>query len=80
MKKSIIFLLILALSSGYSAQAQRLSVGGYGEVAFSRNFYSDNVYRYSSPSQYANDPSHGRFDVPHAVVYLGYDFGSGWTM
>ena len=25
----------------------RLSVGGYGEVAYSRNFYSDNVNRYS---------------------------------
>ncbi|MBO4475797.1 MAG: hypothetical protein J5737_03645 [Bacteroidales bacterium] len=27
---------------------QRLTIGGYGEVALTRNFYSDNVYRYSS--------------------------------
>ena len=61
-------------------RGNKLSVGGYGEVAYSRNFYSDNVYRYSKASQYKDDPSHGRFDVPHAVVYLSYDFGKGWTM
>ena len=59
---------------------KRLSIGGYGEVALSRNFHSDNIYRYSKASQYKNDPSHGRFDIPHAVIYLGYDFGKGWTM
>ena len=58
----------------------RLSVGGYGEIAYSRNFYSDNVYRYSDAAKYKNDPSHGRFDVPHAVIYLNYNFGKGWTM
>lgn len=57
-----------------------LSLGGYGEVAMSRNFYSDNVYRYSHPSDYRNDGSHGRFDIPHAVIYLAYDFGKGWSM
>ena len=62
------------------ALGNKLSVGGYGEVAYSRNYYSDNVYRYSKASQYKDDPSHGRFDVPHAVVYLSYDFGKGWTM
>ena len=35
--------------------------------------------RYSQPEQHKNDPSHGRFDIPHAVIYLGYDFGKGWT-
>lgn len=44
------------------------------------NFYSDNVYRYSNASQYKNDPSHGRFDIPHAVIYISYDFGKGWSM
>ena len=58
----------------------RLSVGGYGEVAMSRNFYSDHVSRYSLADEHKNDPSHGRFDIPHAVIYLGYDFGKGWTM
>ena len=62
------------------AGGHRLSVGGYGEVVYSRNFYSDNVYRYSEPSKYKKDGSHGRFDIPHAVVYLGYDFGKGWSM
>lgn len=62
------------------AGGKRLTVGGYGEVALSRNFYSDNGNRYMNPSKYKNDKSHGRFDIPHAVIYLGYDFGKGWTM
>ena len=59
---------------------KRLSVGGYGVVALSRNFYSDHVSRYSLADEHKKDPSHGRFDIPHAVIYLGYDFGKGWTM
>ena len=59
---------------------KRLSVGGYGEVAMSRNFFSDHVSRYSLADEHKKDPSHGRFDIPHAVIYLGYDFGKGWTM
>ena len=59
---------------------KRISVGGYGEVAMSRNFYSDHVSRYSLADEHKKDPSHGRFDIPHAVIYLGYDFGKGWTM
>ena len=59
---------------------KRLSVGGCGEVAMSRNFYSDHVSRYSLADEHKDDPSHGRFDIPHAVIYLGYDFGKGWTM
>lgn len=62
------------------AGGHRLSVGGYGEVALSRNFYSDNVFRYYEPAKYKNKGSHGRFDIPHAVIYLGYDFGKGWSM
>ena len=62
------------------ARGNRLSVGGYGEVAYSRNFYSDNQYRYRNPQKYKDDPSNGRFDIPHAVIYMGYDFGKGWTM
>ncbi len=62
------------------ASGKRLSVGGYGEVALSRMFYSDHVNRYSTPANYKNDPSHGVFDIPHAVIYLGYDFGKGWTL
>jgi len=62
------------------ATGSRLSVGGYGEVALTRNYYSDMSQRYSRAARYKDDPSHGRFDIPHAVVYLSYDFGKGWTM
>ena len=62
------------------ARGNQLSIGGYGEVAMSRNFYSDNSHRYTHAAQYKDDPSHGRFDIPHAVIYLSYDFGKGWTM
>ena len=62
------------------ASGKHLSIGGYGEVAYSRNFFSDHVSRYSQPEQHKNDPSHGRFDLPHVVVYLGYDFGKGWKL
>ncbi len=71
---------LLLLCAALTMQAQQLTIGGYGEAAFTRNFFSDNVYRYSRPSEYANDPSHGRFDIPHAVIYIGYDFGKGWSM
>ena len=61
------------------ATGKKFSVGGYGEIAYSRNYFSDHVSRYSQPEQHKNDPSHGRFDIPHMVVYMGYDFGKGWT-
>ena len=91
--KKILFVLSIILAST-SVQAQEvagdsvmqhvtgncLSVGGYGEVALTRNYYSDHVNRYSNPQTYKNDPSHGRFDIPHVVIYVGYDFGKGWTM
>ena len=66
--------------SGVEKVLSRLSVGGYGEVAYTRNFYSDNQYRYRNPKKYKDDPSNGRFDIPHAVIYLNYDFGKGWKM
>ena len=78
MKRFIFLLAAFAIAFSASAQ-QRLSVGGYGEVAMSRNFYSDHVYRYTSASAHIGE-QHGRFDIPHAVIYLGYDFGKGWTM
>ncbi len=62
-----------------STKTSRLTVGGYGEANFSRNYFSDHVSRYSQPEEHKNDPSHGRFDIPHAVIYLGYDFGKGWS-
>lgn len=92
MKKVLFTLAFLATCFTASAQENkndslpqrtfwdRLSIGGYGELAFSRNFYSDHVSRYSQPEAHKNDPSHGRFDIPHFTIALGYDFGKGWTL
>ena len=77
--KSIASVFLACCALTVSAQS-RLSVGGYGEINYSRNFYSDHVSRYSQPEEHKDDPSHGRFDIPHAVIYLGYDFGKGWTL
>lgn len=57
-----------------------LTLGGYGEATYSRNFYSDNVFRYKTPDKYKNDPAHGRFDLPHVVFFIGYEFGNGWRV
>ena len=77
---SLVFLSSVFTAHIAAQESTHLTVGGYGEIAMSRNFYSDNVYRYSNPTKYKDDPSHGRFDIPHAVIYLGYDFGQGWSM
>lgn len=57
----------------------RLTVGGYGEAVYSYHFYSDDYKRYSSPEKY-NNSGYGRFDLPHVVISIGYDFGKGWSM
>jgi len=58
----------------------RLSLGGYGEAVMTRNFYSQSFNRYKKPENYVNDKGHGRFDLPHICLNIGYDFGKGWTM
>ena len=58
----------------------RLTIGGYGEAVMTRNFYSQSFNRYKKPENYKDDVSHGRFDLPHVCINLGYDFGKGWTM
>jgi len=58
----------------------RLTIGGYGEAVMTRNFYSQSFNRYKKPENYRDDASHGRFDLPHVCLNLGYDFGKGWTM
>lgn len=78
MKKIILFFVLFFSLSGILS-AQKLTIGGYGEVAMTRNYYSDNVYRYSSAASH-KDENHGRFDIPHAVINLSYDFGKGWLM
>lgn len=58
----------------------RLELGGYGEIAMTRNYFSDNINRYSHADKYKNAKSHGRFDIPHVTIFIGYDFGKGWKM
>ncbi len=57
----------------------RLTFGGYGEMTSSRHFYSDAWQRYALPENYKNSESYGRFDIPHAVFMIGYNFGKGWS-
>ena len=58
----------------------KLTIGGYGEAVYTRHFYSDNIFRYSHPDRYKNAKGHGRIDLPHVVINIGYDFGNGWTL
>ncbi|MBR3725459.1 MAG: hypothetical protein IKN11_08755 [Bacteroidales bacterium] len=62
------------------SSSPRLTIGGYGEAVYNYNFYSDNVFRYSHSDRYTENRGHGRVDLPHAVVMLGYDFGHGWSV
>lgn len=81
-------LAVLSLNTVYGAgepkdkdkkTTSRLTFGGYGEAVYSRNFFSDNYLRYTDANNYKNE-SHGRFDLPHVVFFVGYDFGKGWSM
>jgi hypothetical protein len=54
-------------------------MGGYGEAVYQRMFYSDNIQRYLYPEN-NRDASHGRFDLPHVVWFVAYDFGKGWKI
>ncbi len=82
----VVALFLLAVSScmaqeeNDSVRKRRLTLGGYGEAVASRMFYSDNYKRYSNADLYKDDKGHGRFDLPHVVIYLGYDFGKGWSL
>lgn len=57
----------------------RLQFGVSGNIAMSRNFYSDNPSRYNLPETYKDAPSHGRFDIPELSFSIGYNFGKGWS-
>ncbi len=62
------------------SKTSRLTLGGYGEAVMSRNFYSQSFNRYNAPARYSDDNGHGRFDLPHVNLNLGYDFGKGWSL
>ena len=64
---------------GSGGRPSRLQIGGYGEVAMQRMFYSEDVARYAFPQDFTDARSHGRFDIPRFVLYLAYDFGRGWS-
>lgn len=66
--------------SGPRDTRRRLTIGGYGEAVMTRNYHSDSYLRYTHPESKKNARSHGRFDLPHVVLYVGYDFGKGWSM
>ncbi|MBQ0034073.1 MAG: hypothetical protein KBS77_02140 [Bacteroidales bacterium] len=61
------------------ANNKRLTLGGYGEAVYRRNFYSSNPGRYKQPEQYRGQ-QYGQFDLPHVCFYVGYDFGKGWRL
>ena len=73
-------ILLGATLSMTSVAQKHFTLGAYGEAVASRNFYSDHFNRYQFPEKYKDDPTHGRFDLPHIAVNMGYDFGHGWTM
>lgn len=58
----------------------RFQIGGYGEIVGTYNFFSDEYLRYTDAKSYANAPGHGRVDIPHFVIWMGYDFGKGWSL
>ena len=78
MKTRLATLLIAVAIAVFTATAQ-LTVGGYGEATYSYNFFSDAWNRYKTPGNFKND-THSRVDLPHVVIFLGYDFGHGWSM
>ena len=58
----------------------KFTIGGYGEVTAKHCWFSNNYLRYGkNPEKFAND-HYGEFDLPHVVLYLGYDFGKGWSV
>lgn len=84
----VFFIALLTFDAAVSAQAQedtvsknsRLTIGGYGEAVYNYNYYSDNVFRYSHADRYTESKGHGRVDIPHAVIMLGYNMGRGWSI
>ena len=62
------------------SKISRLTIGGYGEAVYNYNYSSDNVFRYSHADRYTESKGHGRVDIPHDVIMLGYDMGRGWSI
>ena len=60
--------------------ANRFQFGGYGEAVYTYNYFSNKYLRYTDAQTYKNDDGHGRIDLPHVVLWFGYDFGHNWTL
>ena len=75
-----LFCVPLAAQTPDEPEKTGLQLGGYGEAVMSRHFYSDNINRYTHAANYKDAKGHGRFDLPHVVFMIGYDFGKGWRM
>ena len=73
---------LTVVSDGHhvNEKKSRLVIGGYGEAVMTRTFYTDSWQRYTHADLYKDDKGYGRFDLPHVVIFLGYDFGRGWSM
>ena len=56
-------------------QKSRLTLGGYGEAVMTRNFYSDNINRYSKAVYLKDAIFHGQFYLSHVVILFVYDLG-----
>ena len=63
-----------------NSKKSKFTLGGYGEAVMTRNFFSDKYLRYTDAKTYKDDKSHGRFDLPHVTLWMGYDFGKGWSV
>lgn len=70
----------IATTSPKMVRRGTFHIGGYGEISAKHCFYSNNYLRYGkNPERFAGD-HYGEVDLPHVVIYLGYDFGKGWSM
>lgn len=58
----------------------RFTIGGYGEITAKHCFFSNNYLRYGKNPESFKGDHYGEFDLPHVVIYMGYDFGKGWSV
>lgn len=71
---------VLAQENAKPQKTSGFQIGGYGEAVATYNFFSDSYLRYTDATNYKNSQGHGRVDLPHMVIWLGYDFGRGWSL
>ena len=77
---SLLITLVVHAQENTEENKSKLTFGGDGEAVMTRNFYSSEWQRYTNAEKYKDADSHGRFDLPHVVFFISYDFGRGWSM